>query len=327
MGEHVDEQGRNTFERHPAYDGGDEGAPVATERPEPDEAGVRTAAAPAGGATARSRAATLVGVLGVLISLVTLAAGYSVLRWAGDPLTWFVLATGLGLLVLSGLAVVAGRVGGLATFVVIALLLPFVTTLAGVAALGQRVSDGLEGLFGDSDDTTLSWGTGTDTDDEEKSSPAEEAVALGEEGVANDFTVTVSGVECTSRLKDAVENPERWEDPDAPELVDAKAPAGKQLCVVSSSWTNTSTKPGSVSGWTSFGSLVTADGTQYSAVSDDSELSRTLTEKAGYDGDVLNPGDQAEVRSVFTVNEGLDLTHAVVEQFDLETPEVWFSLR
>lgn len=337
VGEHVNEQVRNTFDRHPAYDTGSSGE-AESETNQPSKKAAKKAAkraptafeAPDGFGTrpepiptnARGRAAALLSVLGVLLALVTLGGGYAVMRWAESPAAWFVTVTAAGLLVLSALALAAGRLGGLATFVVIALLLPFATALSTLSAIGQRVEDGFGDLFS-SDDSA----TGIEPEDsEEAPSPADEAVALGEAGQANEFTVTVSGLECTATLKRAAANPKFGEDEDAPEFVNAEAPEGKQFCVLTSAWSNDSQAPGSVSGWNSFSGLVAADGTKFSALTEDSDLSARLTDRAGYDGGVLNPGDQAEVRSVFTVAEGQEFTHAVVEQFDLETPEVWFSL-
>lgn len=337
VGEHVNEQVRNTFDRHPAYDTGASQEPESETNQPSKKAGKKTSKrastpfdAPDGfaprpepiSANARGRAAALLSILGVLLALVTLGGGYAVLRWAESPAAWFVTVISAGLLVLSALALAAGRVGGLATFVVIALLLPFATALTTLSAIGQRVEDGFGDLFSSDDSATA----GEAADAEEEPSPAEQAVALGEAGQANEFAVTVSGLECSGTLKRAGANPKFGEDEDAPEFVNVKAPEGKQFCVVTSVWSNDSQAPGSVSGWNSFSGLVAADGTKFSALTEDSDLSTRLTDQAGYDGGVLNPGDRAEVRSVFTVAEGQEFTHAVVEQFDLETPEVWFSL-
>lgn len=343
----MNEQVRNTFDRHPAYDAGADGqdgsqAPSQASkqavnqavnqrakraRRVPETQGSDAPGPDAGpgpiSTNARGRAAVLLSVLGVVLALVTLGVGYAVVRWASEPATWFVIVTAVGLVLLSALALAAGRVGGLATFVVISLLLPFATALSMFIAGSQRFEDGIDDFF--SADAPTS--TGPDVASEEEApSPADEAVAFGEAGQANEFTVTISGLECSATLRRAAVNPAYGEDEGVPEFVNARAPEGKEFCVVESLWLNDSQAPGSVSGWNSFSGLVADDGTKFAAVTEDSELSTRLTAQAGYDGGVLNPGDAAEIRSVFTVTEAQEFTHAMVEQFDLETPEVWFSL-
>lgn len=262
----------------------------------------------------------VLGIIGAVVALVTVVGSYVIVRWLDDPGVVFTLFVGVCLVALAVLALLAGRRNALAPFVAIALLLPFFSVLSAGFALGQRIEDSLEDLFGSSDsEDSLSFG-----DDEEEADAAEDAVALGEEGTSGMFTVVVSGVECTDTLTDAERNPD-WDYTDeTKEYVDVEAPDGKQFCVVASTWTNSSKEPDSI--WMGLGKLVTADGTSYAPTDDDSGYSRRMAEQAGYDGSTLNPGDTAEVRSVFTVPAGVEATHAVAEGFGFDEPSVWFEL-
>lgn len=313
----MSDQSRSTFERHPHYDlpaGGATTTHVAQPPTHTPSGGARGTGGGLGG---------LLGWIGAALAVLTVVMAYVIMRWVDDPATVFVVFVAAMLIVLAVLALLAGRRGGLAPFVAIALTLPFFTVLSAGLGLGERISDGLEDIFGTSDgDSSGSFSFDTDADDDAEAG-AEEAVALGEEGTSGNFTVVVSGVECTDTLPQAQDNPDYYTSDNAPEYLDATAPKGKQFCVVSSTWTNSSKEPDMV--WSGFGKVVTSDGTQYAPTDDDSSYSSRLSAQAGYESSTLNPGDVAEVRSVFTLPADVEVTHAIAEGFGFDEPAVWFA--
>ena len=318
------EHDTTTFSRHPSYDPPGAPSPSGPEYP---------AVTSGPGVTARSGRGRLLGWIGAAVAIVSVALSYVVVRWVDDPGTWFVVLHALALVVLAVLALLAGRRGALAPFVAIALLLPFSTVLSVGAAASERVEEALDGWFsssddgdsdGDGDGFSFSFGD----DDAQGSQEAKpKNVALGDEASTGSFDVTVDGYKCTDTLPEAKDNPDYFTSDDAAQYLDAKAPKGKQFCIVSSTWKNSSKEPASASGWDSFSALVTDDGTKFAADGDDTSYSFRLTEQAGHDNGELNPGDSAEVRTVFTVARDLEFTHAVVDPFGFDVPEVWFDLR
>lgn len=266
----------------------------------------------------------VLGILGAVVALVTVIGSYVVVRWLDEPVVVFTVFIGVCLVALAVLALLAGRHNALAPFVAIALLLPFFSILSAGFAASQRLEDSLEDLFGSSG-SVGSLSSGEDGDNDKETDPGEDAVALGKEGSVGHFTVVTTGVECTDTLKDAQRNPD-WDYTDeTKEYVDVEAPADKQFCVVASAWTNSSQEPDSI--WMGLGKLVTADGTSYAPTDEDSTYGDRLAEQAGHDGGTLNPGDAAELRSVFTVPADVEATHAVAEGFGLDEPSVWFELK
>ena len=337
MGEHVTDQDSRTFTRHPAYDAGGitpgtatGAAPGAAPEAAPEAGHPSGWPTPSGAeATGGAGRGGLLGGIGALLAVLSVGLTYVVLRWAEDAGTWFVVLQLLALAVLAGLALLAGRRGGLAAFVAIAVLLPFTTLVAAGAALSDRVEEEFDGwfssgggFFSDDQDSDASSSSG---DGSERAS--KKPVALGDEVTSGNFAVAVNDFECTDVLPEAAENPDYFSSEDAAQYLDAKAPRGKQFCVVSSSWQNTSKEPDSVDSWDVFGKLVTADGTMFAPATDDTSYSYRLTEQAGHDNGTLNPGDGAELRTVFTVKAGLEFTEAVIESFGAETSTVWFKLR
>lgn len=270
----------------------------------------------------------LLGIAGVVVALVTVVLSYVLMRNAGDSLGPFVAVISLCLVVLAVFAAVAGRVGGLATFVAIALVLPWTGTLAAVAAVADRLEAGVADIFGDSfgDGTASPWTSGGKDDDAEDAAP----VPLGESTTLGEMTVSITGSECTSTLSQVADNPEYWSSTDADRYLDAQAPAGKQFCTVTSRWTNDSSAPGMVSPMTAMNEIVDADGTSFAGVDDDASFATQLTNRANEADSLvstLNPGEAMTVVNVFTVPAGREFVTAQGVQFSFTEPEVLFALR
>lgn len=158
----------------------------------------------------------------------------------------------------------------------------------------------------------------------EKTDPDKDTVAFGVEGNSGRFSVVMSGIECTGTLTDAELNPDWDFTAKTEEYIDAEAPDGKQFCVVTSRWTNSSKEPDLI--WAGADKLVTTDGTVYAATGDDFHYSRRLDQQAGRTSNTLNPGDEAEVRTVFTLPADVEVTHAVTDSAGFKQPAVWFDL-
>lgn len=275
-----------------------------------------------GSGTGGSSTGTLLGLAGAGIALVTVAASYVVVRWVEDGFVIFPVLAGVAVVALAVLALLAGRHNALAPFVAIALTLPFFSLLAAGFGAGQRIGDAFEDFASSDGDSSSSLFSDEDSDDDSEAG-AEGAVPLGEEGTSGNFTVVVEGIECSDTLTDAERNPD-WDYTDeSQEYIDVEAPEGKQFCVVSSTWANDSKEPDMV--WGAFAKVVASDGTQYAPTDDDSSYGMRLDEQAGNEGGNLNPGDRAEVHSVFTLPEDVEVTHAISEGLGFDVSAVWFA--
>lgn len=273
-----------------------------------------------GSGTGSSSTGLLLGLAGAAIALVTVAASYVVTRWVDDAFVIFPVLVGVAVVALAVLALLAGRHNALAPFVAIALTLPFFSVLAAGFGATQRVGDFFEDFASSDGDSSSLF---SDDEDDDSAAGAEGAVPLGEEGTSGNFTVVVEGIECSDALTDAERNP-NWDYTDeSQEYVDVEAPEGKQFCVISSTWANDSKEPDMV--WGAFAKVVASDGTQYAPTDDDSSYGMRLDEQAGNDGGTLNPGDIAEVHSVFTLPEDVEVTHAIAEGFGFDVSAVWFA--
>lgn len=152
------------------------------------------------------------------------------------------------------------------------------------------------------------------------------AVPVGEPGRVAGFEVVVAGVDCAPTLPGTVDNPDWDGSPRTPRRVRVRAPEGKVLCVVSSRWTSTSDEPAFLMPWEAFRTLVTSTGQRFAATGDDPAWSRVLSERAGQEEWTLNPGDAAQLRTVLTLPDGSEVTHAVVEPLRADE-ETWFATR
>lgn len=267
----------------------------------------------------------LLGIVGAILAVVTVVGGYAIMRWMPDPAIVYIAFVAVSLVVLAVLALLAGRRNALAPFVAIALTLPFFTVLSAGFGLGQRIEESLGELFGTTDGSSGATFTfGDDEEDDDAAAKADDAVGRGDEGTSGNFTVVVKGVECSDTLAKAERNPDYDYTDETEQYADVEAPEGKQFCVVSSTWSNSAQEPDMI--WSGFGKVVTSDGIQYAPTDEDPNYGRRLDEQAGNEGGNLNPGDTAEVRSVFTVPADVEVTHAITEGFGFDEPAVWFSL-
>jgi hypothetical protein len=274
--------------------------------------------------------------LGVGLPILTLVAVFVILRWAPSPVE---TALVVGSILLIGLAVVGylgSQSGVVAPFIAVALLLPYL--LGAVVAYGgaQRAEAELSALFSD---LGVSEGGDMDTDApgegmaEGGEPPMEEemsSVPFGEPGYFEGYEVTINSVECgVDSIPKAAENPEYWESDNAPEFIAATPPEGKSFCIVHSTWRNESGQPGTRSSYDTITGLIGTDGNQYGMAGDDELISGNLTRtKGGYQEDTLNPGDSADIYSVFSVPQGVEPETLVAEGFSFDSTEVvYFDAR
>jgi hypothetical protein len=241
------------------------------------------------------------------LTLLIVGLAYALLRWAPDPVETALIVSGGGLVVLAACGFLAARRGVVAPYVAVALMLPFMLAVSAGFGSAERISSELEGFFDDEGTITSSdsdWGFSDDTDDTEAPDPAESAVTFGSTGEFNGYEVTVSSMECgLTEIDGAAENPDYYDSVDAEQYVTAKPASGKTFCVIASTWTNVSKEPASLWSHETFSGLITSDGVEFAPTSEDESYSSAMTSENGYASDTLNPGDSAEILTVFSLPE------------------------
>lgn len=237
----------------------------------------------------------------LLASAIAVALVYALKRWATEPtlpVLGVVAVAGAVLLVTGGRASRHGSVRG---YVALALLLPCALLVAVTSASDHRESDELAAqaekrraarrapVPRETPLVGIELGRPLETT---RSSVRVSVLHLpGEMGRAMGFDVTVTGATC--------------EPSEIARHISTQPPSGERLCLVTSTWQNTTVDPWPLPVHHAFEEVELADGSLRTLTHAERAWSFAATARTGRPTDELLPGQEVELRTVVAVPEGV----------------------
>lgn len=282
------------------------------------------------GSNARNLLIVAAGLLPVLGAVLA----YVLARWVDS--SWAVFG-GVGVVVatLAVAAALAPKYNAVPAFLAAAVATPFLLFACYGWGLNGAANDYLEDVAtpfsNDDDDRAVEESDDLPTpvlpdEDEDSDEPSGETVALGKTGKVLGLDVTITTARCgLSQVENGADNPDSWEDGE-PEYLTAKAPSGKEFCLIESTWKNTSKDPVDGFSLPEFGKITDSAGTSYAQTEGDREVTRYRSRSIGYDYDTVNPGDQVKIATVFTVPAGTPGEKVNTEGWDFGNTDEKYSV-